>query len=296
MYLVLVTFERTTSWQSSLQTSSSTTMTVLRLVPDNTNQAWCRRISGSGGSGGGLSSETNKTATLAKEKQQVKERRPLAPRLAAVAATAIVVRFTLSESSEGCWHQQHWFAERSNGNEQARKGPSINDVAHFSWLFDTSLPHITSFLQLRKHQNFLKYMDGPQARRRRRRQRRWCGSIPPTPQVRSTLPLCTHTALQCRLYTITQLPSEELLPPPPRHRRWPLLFVAPTVSRWMEAQAADDRTFLWTTQARRRTKSVAVCRRIATVDLCTAPPRLAAAAVTPYLLYHDDGWMDERSM
>lgn len=49
--------------------------------------------------------------------------------------------------------------------------------------------------------------------------------------------------LHCRLYTITQLPSEELLPPP-RHRRRPLLFVAPTVSRWMEAQAADDRTFL----------------------------------------------------
>ena len=75
-------------------------MVALRLVPDNTNEARCRRISGSGG---GVSSETNKTATLAKEKQQVKERRPLAPRLAAAAAaTAIVVRFTLSESSEGC--------------------------------------------------------------------------------------------------------------------------------------------------------------------------------------------------
>ena len=49
-------------------------MAAFQLVPDNTNEARCRRLSAGGG---GWSSETNKTATPAKEKQQVKERRRL---------------------------------------------------------------------------------------------------------------------------------------------------------------------------------------------------------------------------
>ena len=145
-------------------------------------------------------------------------------------------------------------------------------------------------------------MDGPQARRRRRRQRRWCGSIPPTPQVRSTLPLCTHTALPTIHYnTTTQWRTTAATAPPP----------PATAVRCADSQSLDGSTSCrWPNfpmNDASKKKNEECCRlpphshrrsgrRLATYVLCTAPPSLAAAAVTPYLLYHDDGWMDERSM
>ena len=126
---------KNTSWQSSLQTSSSTTMAALRLVPDNTNEAaseWRRRWLVVGNEQDCYSGEGEAASK----------------RAAAIDAAPCHHRGGSSGSLYTQWVVGGLLTPamlvRRTKQRASKKGSFVNNVNTFSWLFDPSIPNITS--------------------------------------------------------------------------------------------------------------------------------------------------------